>query len=128
MLKFVYLNKDPWTNNTNDFVRILKIANGFGMPPQGNTAASPSIGILKDPSGNNVGYTLQGTYASGTFSQVIGSTTEYFPYSYSAIHETNEPMIIPPNWTFSDFGRAIGIQGSLEEVLSFRNVNEKGGA
>jgi len=105
-LKFLYITSDPFTNNSEEFVRILAVSN---LPPIGAGLLGGN-GILVDPNGNGVGFLL-GVSAN------LGNSSTAYPYTFSGNFPASQIIIIPPGWTFKQFGRAIAVQGSLEEVL-----------
>jgi len=106
-LKFLYIAQDPFTNNSEEFVRILAISNFVTFPTTGGTT---SVGILLDPNGNPVA-------AFRSQSSLFNTETTAYPYTFSEGWTSDQIIIIPPGWSFSGFGRAIAVQGSLEEVL-----------
>jgi hypothetical protein len=106
-LKFLYLTQDPFTNNSEEFVRILGtsiISASF------NGTGGALNGILQDPSGNEVMYMF-------TLDQTLGTSSTAYPYISESFSQASQVLIIPPGWTFRGFGRAIAVQGTLEEVL-----------
>jgi chitinase len=106
-IKFLYITTDPFINNSEEFVRILAISNFVTFPSSGGAT---SMGNLLDPNGNPVAaFQLQ---SSGVFTEATA-----YPYAFSEGWNTDQIIIIPPGWQFKNFGRAIAVQGSLEEVL-----------
>jgi hypothetical protein len=104
-LKFLYITNDPFVNNSEEFVRILGI---FNYPP--GSANSQSVGTLIDPNGNGVTNYI-------TWLQNITTSSTAYPVATSGTDRADIILIIPPGWKFANFGRAIAVQGSLEEVL-----------
>jgi len=106
-LKFLYITQDPFTNESDEFVRILAIRNYPLFPPNGG---ANSGGNLYDQNGNEVGYFWLIT--SG-----LNTEATAYPYTFSAGWSADQIIIIPPGWSFRSFGVAIAVQGTLEEVL-----------
>jgi hypothetical protein len=107
VLKFLYIMTDPFVNNTEEFVRILGV--DYFATPTGSSLPS-SNGKLLDPSGNIVSaFTITTDYQ--------GNSATAYPYATAVGFQSSQIIIIPPGWSFSNFGRAIAVQGSLEEVL-----------
>jgi len=106
-LKFLYITQDPFTNNSQEFVRVLAISNGPSFPSGGGVV---NVGVLYDSSGNIVG-----SFNFLASSEATEATA--YPYAFSAGWSSVAIIIVPPMWSFKSFGRAIAIQGSLEEVL-----------
>ncbi|MEM3794527.1 MAG: hypothetical protein QW429_01505 [Thermoprotei archaeon] len=115
-LQFLELTEDPFTNNTNYFIRVLTMAMGiyagFTSTPGSNEQIA---GQLLDPQGNLCGF----------FSQTVSEwleNTEATAYPYAVgnvtVYYTQQIIIIPPGWTYKGFVRAIAVMGTLEEVLS----------
>jgi hypothetical protein len=104
-LKFLYITKDPFVNNSEEFVRILAIVD-FPSSMNGFVFA----GSLYDQSGN-IAANMYGSY-----SQLSTDSTAY-PYTLNGSYSAQNIIIIPPGWSFKSFGAAIAVQGSLEEVL-----------
>jgi len=105
MLKFLYIHDDPFTNNTQEFVRILAIS----VTPPGGEATS-FAGTLIDPQG-----IIVANFTS--WLQNVGNSGLTNPYSTSGGIQADSIIIIPPGWVFRGFYKAIAVQGSLEEVL-----------
>ena len=106
-LKFLYITQDPFTNNSEEFVRILAIRDYPTFPSNGGES---STGQLYDPNGNVV----------AGFQQITGNLyTEAtaYPYTFSEGWIASQIIIVPPGWKFTNFGVAIAVQGTLEEVL-----------
>jgi hypothetical protein len=108
-LKFLYITSDPFTNNSEEFVRILAIST-IAVASSAQGAAGNITGILLDNAGNVVAQ-------FEVFTQYSTTEPTAYPYAVSADYMANTIIIIPPGWTFKQFGRAIAVQGSLEEVL-----------
>jgi hypothetical protein len=106
-LKFLYLADDPFVNQSEEFVRILLIVK---FPNFSAGAGSYGTGDLFDPNGNGLG-----TVELITGSEATEATA--YPYAFSAGWTVSQIMIVPPGWTFTNFGRALAVQGSLDEVL-----------
>ena len=106
-LKFLYITQDPFTNNSEEFVRILAI--WYFPAPEGGTGFGTN-GQLSDPSGNGVCYFT-------AVNQNVSTVATAYPYSAADSYHGPQIIIVPPGWSFSNFGRAIAVQGSLEEVL-----------
>jgi len=106
-LKFLYITTDPFINNSEEFVRILAISNFVSFPSIGGAT---SVGNLLDKNGNPVAaFQLQ--------SSLLNTETTAYPFTFSQGWTSDQIIIVPPGWQFKNFGRAIAIQGSLEEVL-----------
>jgi len=106
-LKFLYITTDPFINQSGEFVRILTISNSPAFPVGTGARA---VGFLNDENGNLAGY----------FQFIVnelGTEATAYPYAFSSGWSSNMIILVPPGWSFSGFGRAIAIQGSLEEVL-----------
>jgi len=97
-------------NLTQEFVRILAISN---IPFAGGGGGVGGSGNLFDESGNGVATML------GIEGEVYTEGTAY-PYAFANSYQASQIMIVPPGWSFKNFGRAIAVQGSLEEVLQVR--------
>jgi hypothetical protein len=106
-LKFLYLTEDPFYNTSEEFVRILA-AESF--PTFQSGGGGVGAGFLYDPAGNGVAY-LE------LFSGTEATEATAYPYAFSAGWSANQIIIVPPGWSFRVFGRAIAVQGSLDEVL-----------
>jgi len=106
-LKFLYITNDPFKNETQEFVRILAINN---IPFVGSSGGVGGNGNLFDQAGNGVATMLE------IEGEVYTEATAY-PYAFANSYQASQIMIVPPGWTFKNFGRAIAVQGSLEEVL-----------
>ena len=104
-LKFLYITTDPFVNNTQEFVRILAVEYFPGLGSGFNVN-----GQLFDQSGNVVSAMF---VSNGEFSTEVTA----YPYAFSGTYQSSQIIIVPPGWSFRNFGRAIGVQGSLEEVL-----------
>ena len=104
-LKFLYITQDPFINESEEFVRILAIYN----IPTGTTTTTGS-GNLFDQAGNPVCDYI-------VWLQFVGTNSTAYPFATSGTDRANVILIIPPGWKFANFGRAIAVQGSLEEVL-----------
>jgi len=107
VLKFLYITTDPFTNNSEEFVRVLLITNTANLAPSGGQVG---IGTLYDQNGNVVG-------SFEASDSVVSTESTAYPYGFGASWSANQIFIIPPGWSFKVFGRAIAVQGSLEEVL-----------
>jgi len=106
-LKFLYIANDPFINNSEEFVRILAISNFVSFP---STGGATSVGNLYDQYGNPVAaFQLQ--------SSLLNTETTAYPFTFSEGWTSDQIIIVPPGWQFKNFGRAIAVQGSLEEVL-----------
>ncbi|MEM3794996.1 MAG: hypothetical protein QW429_03890 [Thermoprotei archaeon] len=115
-LKFLYITDDPYTNQSNEYVRILdisyfEIAN-FSSSVNGNGVGS--WGQLYD---NNGTYITSFVVSWSTWLEQTEATG--YPYAYSGVYGvwSQRVLIIPPGWTFKNFQRALAVQGTLEEVL-----------
>jgi hypothetical protein len=106
-LKFLYINNDPFVNESEEFVRILAIAI---FPSSGSSGGLGVTGVLYDQAGNGVANMM------GFTDEVFTESTAY-PYSFSNSFPSNQIIIVPPGWSFRNFLRAVAVQGSLEEVL-----------
>jgi len=107
VLKFIYITEDPFTNNSEEFVRILAFTTYASMPtPNG----ANSSGVLYDNNGNFVAN-------ANTIVTYENTEPTAYPFAYASEQPFVQIIIIPPGWTFRYFGRAIAVQGSLEEVL-----------
>jgi hypothetical protein len=106
-LKFLYLVNDPFINQSEEFVRILTLVR---TPSFSGGAGTYAIGELFDPNGYGVG---QVEFITG--SQATEATA--YPYTFAAGLSASQIVIVPPGWTFENFGRALAVQGTLEEVL-----------
>jgi len=106
-LKFLYITQDPFVNQSEEFVRILLITNTANLAPNGGQVG---VGTLYDQNGNSVG-------SFETSDSVVNTEVTAYPYAFSAGWSANQIFIIPPGWSFKVFGRAIAVQGTLEEVL-----------
>jgi len=106
-LKFLYITQDPFINNSEEFVRILAISD-FAFAPQPNNASSS--GVLLDSNGIFVAN-------ANTIVSYENTEATAYPFAYASEQPFVQMIIIPPGWSFRNFGRAIAIQGSLEEVL-----------
>jgi hypothetical protein len=106
-LKFLYLTQDPFYNTSEEFVRILAVENYPTFPAGGGAVG---VGYLYDQVGNGVAY-LE------LFSATEATEATAYPYAFSAGWSASQIIIVPPGWSFRVFGRAIAVQGSLEEVL-----------
>jgi hypothetical protein len=105
-LKFLHIRNDPFVNNSEEFVRILAIVDF----PSSTVNGFVSTGSLYDQSGDIVANMY------GSYSQLSTDSTAY-PYTFNGSYSAQNIIIIPPGWTFKNFGAAIAVQGSLEEVL-----------
>jgi len=108
-LKFLYITTDPFVNQSQEFVRILAISN-IATASTAPGQAGNITGTLQDPAGNTVAQ-------FEVFTQYSTTEATAYPYAVSADYMANAIIIIPPGWSFRGFGRAIAIQGTLEEVL-----------
>jgi hypothetical protein len=104
-LKFLYIT-DPFVNNSEEFVRILAIANF----PQVNSNGYNFAGQLYDQAGTYVASIY------GSFGGLATDSTAY-PYTFNGSFSAGGIIIVPPGWSFRNFGKAIAVQGTLEEVL-----------
>jgi len=104
-LKFLYITNDPFVNNSEEFVRILAV---FQSPSP--VVGYAFAGVLSDQNGENVAFYHIWNGTQGT------SSTAY-PFAFGGYVRALEIIIIPPGWKFSNFTKAIAVQGSLEEVL-----------
>jgi len=107
VLKFLYITEDPFINKSEEFVRILAIL--FFPLPGAGTGYSAN-GQLTDPSGNTVAF-------FSIMNMLLNTEATAYPYTFTDSFHGPQIIIIPPGWSFSGFGRAIAVQGSLEEVL-----------
>ncbi len=107
MLKFLYITSDPFINQSEEFVRILAITLYPATPSGGGYQQT---GLLSDNNNNGVAafFSVNG--------ELYTESTAY-PYSFSNDAGSTQIIIVPPGWKFSNFGKAIAVQGSLEEVL-----------
>jgi len=106
-LKFLYITTDPFVNNSTEFVRILAIWYYPSPPSYSGFAFS---GELLDPTGTT----------AAIFSSVnttISTEATAYPFAIANSFHGPQIIIIPPGWTFRNFGHALAIQGTLEEVL-----------
>jgi len=108
-LKFLYITNDPFTNKSQEFVRILAFKNSPSVNAVTGTGNS-NQGFLYDNLGNLVA-TFQ-TIQTGEMTEATA-----YPFAFSASFSYTPIILIPPGWTFQFFGVAIAIQGTLEEVL-----------
>ena len=106
-LKFLYITQDPFVNNSEEFVRILAFSN-FATAPAPNSASSS--GVLLDSNGNFVAN-------ANTITAYENTEATAYPFAYASEQPFVQMIIIPPGWSFRGFGKAIAVQGSLEEVL-----------
>jgi hypothetical protein len=106
-LKFLYLVNDPFVNQSEDFVRILLIVR---TPSFSGGAGTYLLGELFDQNGYGVG-----ALEFITGSQATEATA--YPYAFSVGWTASQIVLVPPGWTFENFGRALAVQGTLEEVL-----------
>jgi chitinase len=106
-LKFLYITSDPFVNNSEEFVRILAISNYPGTPSGGGYSQT---GVLNDQNG-------QGVASFFSVNGEVYTQANAYPYSFSNDAGSLQIIIVPPGWKFSNFVRAIAVQGSLEEVL-----------
>ena len=108
-LKFLYITTDPFINNSEEFVRILAIST-IAVASSLPGAAGNITGILLDNNGNTVAQ-------YEVFTQYGATESTAYPYAVGGTYLANMIIVIPPGWSFKNFGRAIAVQGSLEEVL-----------
>ncbi len=110
MLKFLYITQDPFKNTSNEFVRILAITN-YASAGSSSTGLSVSLGgVLYDANGRAVAY-------FSAWEGYLNTEATAYPYDVGGYVFSQPIIIIPPNWSFGSFNRAIAVQGSLEEVL-----------
>ncbi|MEM3795336.1 MAG: hypothetical protein QW429_05620 [Thermoprotei archaeon] len=115
-LKFLYITTDPFVNQSEDFVRILDIWI-MDQATIGGSSSGINVstnGALVDPSGNTVCH----FFVSQTVWSYQTEATAYpVPYGGSSNIWTQRILIVPPSWKFENFGLALAVQGTLEEVL-----------
>jgi hypothetical protein len=113
-VKFIAIYQDPWVNNTNEFVLIL----GW----YAYTVPSSAVGInvydsiiLFDPEGNPI---VQETFTQNNYEN---TTATAYPYAYSPTFATifRRIILIPPGWKITNHQKAIGLQGTLEELKGY---------
>jgi len=106
-LKFLYITTDPFVNNTQEFVRILAV---YNLPFVGPLSGVGSSGVLYDQNGSPVAQVA-------AFGENIASSSTAYPYATAVSYSAMQVVIVPPGWSLKNFGRAVAVQGSLEEVL-----------
>jgi hypothetical protein len=113
-VKFIAIYQDPWTNNTNEFVLILGWYS-YALPSSSTgSIAAVSINIL-DPQGI--------VMVQDVFSQSNYEATEAtaYPYAFSPAYSkiAKQVILIPPGWSLIHHQKAIGLQGTLEELKGY---------
>jgi hypothetical protein len=110
VLKFLYITTDPFVNQTEEFVRMLAIAS-YAIAGSATVGSTTNFGAtLIDPNGYPVGY-------FDVWQNYLNTESTAYPYSMGGFLAAQPIIIIPPGWKFSNFLRAIAVQGTLEEVL-----------
>jgi hypothetical protein len=113
-VKFIAIYQDPWVNDTNEFVLILAWVNA--AIPVATTGQNSVVSIaLVDPQGNVMSRDL---FAQNT---VEATNATAYPYAFSATYNklAKQVILIPPGWLIRNFGSAIGLQGTLEELKGY---------
>jgi len=113
-MEFAEITKDPFKNKSNNFFLVVDIQNEGIAQLSGPGYTQNTDGILEDPSGIVVGrffFMAEHDYV------VVGSLSdEAFAHSFSSRRAW---MLVPPNYTFSSFGAAVGFWLSPKEVEQF---------
>lgn len=109
MLQVVELTQDPFTNTSDKFYLVISIQKLPTPNPGAVGSGSYANGFLNDPQGNNISYFGYYTY----FVNEISSE----PYSLSFTFKSK--VLIPPGYSFSAYGRALTLYGTLEELRGY---------